>query len=457
MIPMIKTLYARIILTFLAVIIFSLLASSLIGLGLFKKKINELGHIEMIAVGEEIVQLYEQTKPEDTDRFIKRMVKLSAYPIHLFDEAGAATFYGLNNNSIVQISQEAIQEVLQGQYYRSSVKEGETFIGIPFQFEGKRHAMFLQYSSENEDLINRMLLIILLLALLMGSLCILIAARYLVNPLKMLKQATKRLAKGDFDVELKMKRKDEMGELAQSFNEMASELKQLELMRQDFVSNVSHEIQTPLTSISGFAKALKYNNLVAEGDRMYYLDIIIAESVRLSRLGDNLLKLASLDSEHHPFEAVTFNLVEQIRQIVVTCEPQLLDRNIHIDLKQPAAFKITADADLLNQIWMNLIGNSIKFTPEGGMIQIGISHTSNEVEVSITDTGIGISPEEIDHIFERFYKADKSRNRSNNGNGLGLAIVKKMVSLHQGSIQAKSTLGQGTTIIVKLPIVPPVG
>ncbi|WP_346010303.1 HAMP domain-containing sensor histidine kinase [Paenibacillus sp. SYP-B3998] len=103
------------------------------------------------------------------------------------------------------------------------------------------------------------------------------------------------------------------------------------------------------------------------------------------------------------------------------------------------------------------MGNSIKFTSDGGMIQIGICHNSNEVEVSITDTGIGISPEELNPIFERFYKTDKSRNRSNNGNGLGLAIVKKMVSLHYGSIQVKSTLGQGTTIIDKLPIVPPVG
>ena len=454
---MIKTLYTRVILTFLAVIIFSLLASSLIGLALFKKKINEVGQNDMIAVGEEIIQLYEQTRPEDTDTFIKRMVKLSSYPIHLFDDSEEATFYGLTNSSIVQISPKTIRKVLQGNNYRSIAKEEETFIGIPFQFEGKRHAMFLQFSPQNENIINRMVLIVLLLALLIGSLCILIAARYLVNPLKVLKQATKRLAKGNFDVELKMKRTDEMGALAQSFNEMANELKQLEQMRQDFVSNVSHEIQTPLTSISGFAKALKNNNLVAEGDRLYYLNIIIAESARLSRLGDNLLKLASLDSKHHPFEVATFNLDEQIRQIVVTCEPQWSARNIRIDLELPAVVKITADRDLLNQIWMNLIGNSIKFTADGGLINIGISHNSNEVEVSITDTGIGISPEELDSIFERFYKTGKSRNRSNNGNGMGLAIVKKMVSLHHGSIKVKSTIGQGTTIIVRLPIVPPVG
>ncbi|BBH22443.1 two-component sensor histidine kinase [Paenibacillus baekrokdamisoli] len=454
---MIKTLYARVILTFLAVIIFSLLTSTLIGLAVFKKEINEVGQNDMIAAGEEIIQLYEQTKPKDTDTYIKRMVKLSAYQIHLFNDAGEETFYGLEKNNIIQVPPKAIQKVLQGKYYRSIAKEEDAFIGIPFSFDGKQHAMFLQNSSQNENMINRMVLIVLLLALLIGSLCILIAARYLVNPLKVLKKATKRLAKGDFDVELKLKRTDEMGELAQSFNEMASELKQLEQMRQDFVSNVSHEIQTPLTSISGFAKALKYNNLVAEGDRVYYLDIIIAESGRLSRLGDNLLKLASLDSEHHPFEPVTFNLVEQIRQIVVTCEPQWSAKNIRIDLELPAAAKITADADLLNQIWMNIIGNSIKFTPDGGMIHIRMSHQSNEVEVSITDTGIGISPEELNPIFERFYKADKSRNRSNNGNGLGLAIVKKMVSLHHGSIQVKSTLGEGTTITVKLPIAPPVG
>ena len=449
---MIKTLYVRIICTFLAIIIFSMLSSLFIGLSLFKKEINHKGQNDMIAVGEEIIRGYEQTRQDDQDAFIKHMVKLSAYPIHIYDASGNGKFYDLYNTNDVEISPEAVHQVLRGQYYRSPGYVEQTFIGLPFPFKGVQHAMFMQFSPQNENIINRMMLLVVLLGLLIGSLCIFIAARYLVKPIQVLTQATKRLAKGDFDVEIKAKRTDEMGVLTQSFNVMASELKQLEKMRQDFVSNVSHEFQTPLTSISGFALAMKNSKLVAESDRNHYLDIIIAESGRLSRLSDNLLRLASLNSEHHPFEAITYNLDEQIRQIVLTCEPQWYDKGIHINLEMPDAVKITADRDQLNQVWMNLLGNGIKFTNVGGLIEIRITYSENEIFFAITDSGIGIAPEQLDYVFERFYKTDQSRNRNIGGNGLGLAITKKIVTLHHGSIEMKSQVGQGTTVSVHFPI-----
>ncbi|NQX68721.1 HAMP domain-containing protein [Paenibacillus alba] len=449
---MIKTLYVRVIYTFLAVIMFSLLCSFFIGYSVFKTEINHAGQEDMIAVGEEIIRLYDQSKPVDWDAFVKRMVKVSSYPIHIYDDANNVTFYNLKDTQSVEITPETVQQVLRGQYYRAPSKASQTYIGLPFSMEGKPHAMFMQFSPQNENIFNRMILFVLLLALVIGSLCILIAARYLVKPLQALTRATKRLAKGDFDVEIQTKRMDEMGALTQSFNEMASELKQLEKMRQDFVSNVSHEIQTPLTSISGFATAMKNSSLVAESDRNYYLDIIIVESGRLSRLSDNLLKLASLDSEHHPFEAVTYNLDEQIRQLVVTCEPQWLAKGIRIELEMSSGVKITADQDQLNQVWMNLLGNSIKFTPIGGQIEIRLNHTVNKIFFAISDSGIGVAPEKLDYVFERFYKTDPSRNRSIGGNGLGLAIAKKIVTLHHGSIGMKSQVGTGTTVIVQLPI-----
>lgn len=449
---MIKTLYVRIIITFLVVIIFSLLSSFLIGLFLFKKEVNHLGQNDMIATGEEMIRLYEQTHPEDREAFIKSMVKISTYPIHLYDVSGNVTYYDLDNTETVQIAPEVVQMVLQGQVYRSPAEVDQTFIGLPFPFQGEPQAVFMQYSPQNENIINRMVLLILLLALFIGSLCIFIAARYLVKPIQVLTRATKQLAKGDFDVEIQTKRVDEMGALTHSFNEMASELKQLEQMRQDFVSNVSHEIQTPLTSISGFAMAMKNSNLVAEADRNYYLDIIITESGRLSRLSDNLLELASLDSDHHPFEAATYNLDEQIRQIIVTCEPQWSTKNIQVHLELAEPIQVTADRDQLDQVWMNLLGNSIKFTPAGGHIYISTNQLENEILITITDTGIGIAPEQLDYVFDRFYKTDLSRNRSISGNGLGLAIVKKIVMLHHGTVEMKSQEGEGTTVLVHLPI-----
>ncbi|PWW34679.1 MULTISPECIES: HAMP domain-containing sensor histidine kinase [Paenibacillus] len=449
---MIKTLYVRIIFTFLVVIIFSLLSSFLIGLFLFKKEVNHIGQNDMIAAGEEMIRLYEQTHPEDREAFIKSMVKISTYPIHLYDVSGNVTYYDLDNTETVQIAPEVVQMVLQGQVYRSPAEVDQTFIGLPFPFEGEPQAVFMQFSPQNENIINRMVFLILLLALFIGSLCIFIAARYLVRPIQVLTRATKQLAKGDFDVEIQTKRVDEMGALTHSFNEMASELKQLEQMRQDFVSNVSHEIQTPLTSISGFAMAMKNSSLVAEADRNYYLDIIITESGRLSRLSDNLLELASLDSDHHPFEAATYNLDEQIRQIIVTCEPQWSTKNIQVHLELAEPIQVTADRDQLDQVWMNLLGNSIKFTPAGGHIHIRTHQLENKILITITDTGIGIAPEQLDYVFDRFYKTDLSRNRSISGNGLGLAIVKKIVMLHHGTVEMKSQEGEGTTVMVHLPL-----
>ncbi|UKS24744.1 ATP-binding protein [Paenibacillus sp. HWE-109] len=449
---MIKTLYVRVICTFLAVIIFSLLSASYIGYFLFKKEINHAGQEDMIAVGEEIIRLYEQTKPDDREAFLQRMVKVSSYPIHMYEDTDKVTYYDLNHTNSVEIAPEAVRYVLNGEVYRSPGNVSQTFIGLPFSFAGKSHAMFMQFSPQNENMINRMVFFVLILVLLIGSLCILVAARYLVKPLQVLTQATKRLARGDFDVEIKTKRMDEMGALTQSFNEMASALKKVEQMRQDFVSNVSHEIQTPLTSISGFATAMKNSSLVAESHRNHYLDIIIAESGRLSRLSDNLLKLASLDSEHHPFDATTYHLDEQIRQIVVTCEPQWLAKDMIIDLDMDVALKIKADRDQLNQVWMNILGNSIKFTPAGGHIQVCITHAADEIVVAISDSGIGIAREQLEHVFERFYKTDPSRNRSIGGNGLGLAIAKKIVTLHHGTITMNSQVGQGTTVVVQLPL-----
>jgi signal transduction histidine kinase len=224
----------------------------------------------------------------------------------------------------------------------------------------------------------------------------------------------------------------------------------MENMRQEFVSNVSHEIQSPLTSIRGFAQVLQ-NDQLAPPERRHYLEIIETESKRLSRLADDLLKLASLESDQVKFEPGPYALDKQLRSVVLVCEPQWAEKklNMEIDLN---SLSINADEDLLNQVWLNLLQNSIKFTPIGGTIKVKLQTEGNHAVVSITDNGIGIAPEDQIHIFERFYKADKSRTRSKEGSGLGLSIVKKIINLHGGSIDVVSSPGTGTTFTVSLPL-----
>ena len=264
-------------------------------------------------------------------------------------------------------------------------------------------------------------------------------------------EAVDRIAKGDFStrVDWHVDAGHPMAELARSVNHMAAELDQMEQMRQEFVSNVSHEIQSPLTSISGFARALQEDELSPEA-RQHYLAIIQTESIRLSKLSDNLLELASLDSEQVRPEPRSYRLDKQIRNLILACEPQWTDKRLEMDVALDEA-NVTADEDLLSQVWINLIHNSIKFTPPGGCVRIALHAQAEGVQVTIADTGIGIPAEDQPHIFERFYKADKSRRRSDGGNGLGLSIVKKIVDLHHGTVSVESQPGQPTQFTVGLP------
>lgn len=267
-------------------------------------------------------------------------------------------------------------------------------------------------------------------------------------------EAMNRIAKGDFSVQIEDDLEGDAGminELAKSVNTMASELNQMEQMRQEFISNVSHEIQSPITSIRGFAQALQTNHMSVE-DRNHYLSIIETESTRISRITENLLKLATLEAESVKFEPKSYCLDRQIRTLILACEPQWIGKKIDVDVSLDDV-TIMADEDLLSQVWMNLISNSIKFTPEGGKITIDLHQQDKTVIFKIADTGIGISEADQQHVFERFFKADKSRTRANNsGSGLGLSIVQKIVDMHHGTITVESKIGVGTTFTVNLPL-----
>lgn len=265
--------------------------------------------------------------------------------------------------------------------------------------------------------------------------------------------ALKRISQGDYRIQItipNLMNDEPFLELAKSINDMAADLEKLENMRQEFISNVSHEIQSPLTSIGGFARILKNDELDRE-QRAHYLDIIEQESIRLSNLSENMLRLASLDSDKHPFRPQSFRLDKQLQSVIVACEPQWLEKELEI-LVDVAPAIIEADQDLLSQVWVNLLHNAIKFTTEGGSITVRLEQHDAQVVVQVIDTGIGISEDDLQHIFERFYKADKSRTRTTGGSGLGLSIIHKVVEMHHGSIQVASKLNKGTQVTVTLPL-----
>jgi len=170
----------------------------------------------------------------------------------------------------------------------------------------------------------------------------------------------------------------------------------------------------------------------------------------MSKMSDSLLKLSLLESQSRQLRPVPLRLDEQIRRVIVAIQPQWSARNIRFELNLPAV-TLTADHDLLNQVWTNLLGNSIKFSIDGGVITVCLKQDAKNVTVRVSDTGIGISQEDQKKIFERFFKADRSHSRKYDGSGMGLAIVKQIVSLHQGDIRVESEPGRGTAVIVILP------
>lgn len=291
--------------------------------------------------------------------------------------------------------------------------------------------------------IKRMVMAANLLSLIIGSLLFLLAGKMFVKPISKLTQATERIADGDFDIEIKTNRKDEIGNLISSFNMMAGELKSIEILRNDFISDISHEFKTPLTSIEGYTKLLKD---CSDEERSQYIDIITEETKRLSILSTNILTLNSIENENYPIYTEEFSLDEQIRKAILLLENKWIEKEIEWDIELDS-IKFKGNKNLMYQVWINLIDNAIKFSEIGGVIEIKLSDADNPI-LSIRDEGNGIDLEDNKRVFEKFYKADKSRN--SDGNGLGLSIVKRIVKMHNGEITLESKVGEGTKVIVTL-------
>lgn len=274
------------------------------------------------------------------------------------------------------------------------------------------------------------------------------SAQKILGPIKQINEATKKIAIGDFNINLDCEREDEIGELTKNFNLMAKDLNKIEVLQKDFINNMSHEMKTPISSIKGFAQLLKKENLTEE-EKQEYIDIIVEESDRLLHISSNILKLSKVQNKEKISKQEEIDIGKQINKVLLTLENKYLEKNIKIktDFQKVVIY---GDEDLLYQAWLNLIDNSIKFTKENGNIQINIKRKENLAIISIKDDGIGMTKEESRKIFERFYQVDESHYSQ--GSGLGLSIVSKIISLFDGKINVESEKGKGSNFIVELPI-----
>lgn len=419
---------------------------------LSKQKLEMRLGQDMVKMGEDFIDLYGAEDSDKAARFLSNSSFIH-FSFIIIDDQHKEKVLGQPGPPI-PITPKEVDQVLDGKRYSNLNEEkGDrpqpNVVGLPFKENGRSYALFIQSHPQRQfSVIQDVQNIQLITILLVGIVLFAYVSTIIIKPIKRLSTAMKVVGQGEYNVQVEHAANDEIGLLTKNFNQMTKELNKIETMRQEFIASVSHEIQSPLTSIRGFSAALK-DDIVSEDKKIQYLTIIEKESTRLSQLSSNLLKLASLDSEHQTLMLQQYRLDEQIRHVVMALEPQWIKKNIEIDLDL-SNVQIEADKDLLEQVWLNLVTNAVKYTPENGFVKISIHQKNEEINVKIKDNGIGIIEEDQKYIFESFYKVDKSRTLK--GSGLGLAITKKIVRLHEGAIRVESKKEQGSIFTVTLPI-----
>ncbi len=331
---------------------------------------------------------------------------------------------------------------------------GSIFRGAVFVTQSVSKGLWLYIS-----VIARMFIIAALFALILTAILSYFISYRLTKPLREMSVAVKQYSNGDFTKRITVSRKhgklnkeNEIDELADSFNSMAAALEAQEQSRRSFVSNVSHELKTPMTSIGGFIDGI-LDGTISGTDEKKYLKIVSEEVKRLSRLVTGMLNMSKIEAGQIDIKPEEFDISDMLFRTLLSFEKIIESKNIEIrGLEALSENKVFADKDMINQVVYNLIDNAVKFTPEGGYIEIISKSDGEKIIIKIRNSGRGIAPDEIDKIFERFYKTDKSRSFDVKGAGMGLFIVKQLIELHAGHITARSVENEYAEFIFDLPL-----
>lgn len=292
-------------------------------------------------------------------------------------------------------------------------------------------------------------LVALLASTIIGTSVSAFAGERVLKPLNGLIRATKVVSRGDFSVRVEEAEGDsEVAELLRNFNRMVEELGSIEMLRNDFINDFSHEFRTPIVSIRGFARQMEDENLPAE-KRMEYAAIIVRESERLSRMAANILLLARFESQQIVTGAEDYELDEQLRNCVILLEKDWNARDVHMELRL-SPLRIRGNEEMLSHVWINLLDNAIKYSRRSGTVTLSCGSVGGEALVSVSDEGPGMDEATARHVFEKFYQGDGSHEAK--GNGLGLPIARRIVELCGGSIAVESGEGKGATFTVRLPL-----
>jgi signal transduction histidine kinase len=275
-------------------------------------------------------------------------------------------------------------------------------------------------------------------------------SRRILAPVKALTLAARRLGQGDSSQRVQFKDKSEVGELAQTFNSMASDLEHAERLRQNMVADVAHELRTPLSNVRGYLEAVRDGVIEPDADTIRSLD---EEAMLLSRLVDDLQELSLAEAGELKVVCQAEDIAKLIKKTVAPWQTQMAAKEISLVIDLPDGLPpVNIDSQRISQVLHDLLENAVAHTPKGGTITVTAAQQGDWIEVSVADTGEGIPAEDLPNIFERFYRVDKSRARATGGSGLGLTIAKRLVEAHGGKIEAQSELGKGSRFSFTVPI-----
>lgn len=363
----------------------------------------------------------------------------------------------LNISIIDEVYQSRDKEIYQFSGDLGGLLDGEHYIKGVELYTGDSHGVLFvcsplgRLSPFMKGLLNTMtsVIVLVLIAGMIG--CYFISER-ITTPLRNMSRAAQSFSRGNFDVRVEVRGNDEISELTRTMNSMADSLAELEKLRSDFLANVSHDLRTPMTTISGFIDGI-LDGVIPEEKHEYYLKIVASEVRRLSRLVTVLLDISRIQAGERRFNIVSFDVCEVARRILISNENRINEKGLDVEFECDCDnMYIKGDSDSIHQVLYNLVDNAIKFSYKHGRLVISIRENSDEtVSVSVFNSGEGIANEDLKYIFDRFYKVDKSRGLDKGGVGLGLYISKAIVQAQNGSIHAESKYGEWCRFVFTMP------
>jgi len=458
-------IFAKLFLSFLLIIMLSFGLSSLLSANFFKTNLKMFISDRSEMMQNRIVQQlkFGYSKGWDRDTIIETLKWGVGVPdrSYQFYDASGKLLYTVGNQGVpIVVDQRLIEQALSGKGVKDQLEaEDRPVLFTARAIEGADTMMekvVVSFSFEFQRDVKRFtgpFMTSMLITIPIAVAIYYVLGRRLSRPLKEMAGTALSYAKGDFSQKVEVRTKDEIGQLGATLNYMANELETLENTRREFLANVSHDLRAPLTSINGFLTAIMDGTVPPEREK-HYLAMMRESSDQMMRLVGDLLEMARIEAGQFRLEQVNFDLSEQIRKTIARMEPLFAQRDITVTLvcsSEGERLDVVADPDRLDQVLANLLQNAVMYSPAGSEVQVTVSREIAGTVIIVRDQGIGMSEEELERIWDRFYKGDKARSRKL-GTGIGLSIVKHIVDLHGAEITVESEPGKGTAFtIVLLP------